>query len=112
MFVAQTSQRLHCDQKMSVSDSITRQELNARFAGVSAEIKTSASELRAEMSTLRADLHQLISAQTKWIVGSSLAMAGIVIGVLKTSPPTQAGTGAPIVGQLPAAPAPGAANAK
>jgi hypothetical protein len=72
-----------------------RAELKAGLSGMRRDMETGLSEIRTDMEkmrgsmeTMRADIHQMFSAQTKWIViivFGALATGGTIWGFLKPS---------------------------
>ena len=74
----------------------TKTDLHAELAAVREEMATKAdlrvlaaelrgemSALRGEMSGLRGEMYQALNAQTKWFVGTNVAVAGIALTVAK-----------------------------
>ena len=78
---------------------INREEVYARLGAsearvatavtdMRADLKAGLSEIRTDMEKMRADIHQMFSAQTKWIViivFGALATVGTAWGILKPS---------------------------
>ena len=54
-------------------------ELRGEMSGLRGEM----SGLRGEMSGLRGEMYQALNAQTKWFVGTNVAVAGIALTVAK-----------------------------
>jgi hypothetical protein len=93
-----------------------RAELKTGLSGMRRDMETGLSEIRADMEKMRADIHQMFSAQTKWIViivFGALATAGTVWGFLKPSNPAPSMQSVPFViyaQPSPAQPPPAAAS--
>ena len=90
---------------------INREEVHARLEAsearvatavtdMRADLKAGLSEIRTDMEKMRADIHQMFSAQTKWIViivFGALATAGTTWGFLKPSNPAPSAQPMPYV---------------
>ncbi|PTR30098.1 hypothetical protein C8J98_107234 [Luteibacter sp. OK325] len=90
---------------------INREEVHARLEATEArvatavtdmraDLKTGLSEIRTDMEKMRADIHQMFSAQTKWIViivFGALATAGTIWSFLKPSNPMPSMQSVPFV---------------
>jgi len=90
---------------------INREEVHARLEAsearvatavtdMRADLKAGLSEIRTDMEKMRADIHQMFSAQTKWIViivFGALATAGTTWGFLKPSNPAPSMQSVPFV---------------
>lgn len=69
----------------------TVEGLRADSAELRAYVTSGFSEVRVDMEKMRADIHQLITAQTKWIVVivfGALAAAGTVWGFFRSPMPS------------------------
>jgi hypothetical protein len=89
---------------------INREEVHARLEASEARVATAVTDMRADLKTglseirtdmeMRADIHQMFSAQTKWIViivFGALATAGTIWGFLKPSYPAPSMQSVPFV---------------
>jgi hypothetical protein len=59
-----------------------RQEMTTEFAAVRQEMTTEFAAVRQEMTTLRVETVQAIHASMLWMIGTMIALAGIVSGIV------------------------------
>ncbi len=77
-----------------------RADMKTGLSEMRANMETGLSEMRANIEKMRADIHQMFTAQTKWIVVivfGALAAAGTIFNIVKPISPVPSAQSAPFV---------------